>query len=437
MIGNASTFLSSLQQASWRGVPFAVTSSAIRLGRRTALHEYPNRDDVWVEDLGKQGRRIQVSGFLVENAAYGGGAVIAQRTKMIQACEQAGPDDLVHPSLGRIKVSLLDFEASETAERGGAFGIRFTFIQAGQQEFPTSKVATQKQTQLAGVKAYAAATQDFLSKVSGLMALPPVVGEIQRTAAGLLTSVTAIAGRATSLISMVTNLPGQLGRYVGQYSAVAKSSLTTVQSLIGAGARSNQAVASAGSTLTSAAAAANVVGVAAAAQATIQALQAANPDPMTATRALLELQGSTAKQDRPTAGQITANTASINLYRRAAVTAAAMTTANIKLASSDDAVVVQNLVCNALDLEIQAAGDAGEDGSYLALRALRIAVVQDLRARASTLADTQLVSTPQPVPLLVTAQRLYQDVGRYDELLQEAQPKHPAFPPTRFRALTT
>ena len=355
---------------------------------------------------------------------------------MIQACEQAGPDDLVHPTLGRIKVSVLDFEASESAEKGGAFGIRFVFMQAGKQEFPASKIATQQQTQLAGAAAFAGASQDFLSRVSSLMSMPPVVGEIQRTAAGLLVSASAIVGRATSLIAMVTNLPGQLGRYVGQYSALAKSSLTTVQSLIGAGAQSRQALASCGEGLTTAAGNGNAQAVAAAAQALVQALQAANPDPMTAIQSLLALQTAMTTQGRATANLVTANSASIDLYRRCAVIAAAMSTASIKLASTDDASAVQRLICAALDSEILTAGDAGEDASYLALRALRIAVVQDLRARAASLASTQLVSTPQAVPLLVMAQRLYQDVGRYDELLQEAQPIHPAFPPTQFRALS-
>ena len=432
----SSSFFKSLQRASWRGVPFAVTSSTLRVGRRTALHEYPNRDDVWVEDLGRQGRRIQISGFLVENAAYGGGAVIAQREQMIQACEKIGADDLVHPTLGRIKATLTEFEASETAEEGRAFRLRFTFIESGLQEFPTSKVATQQQTQINGTAAYAAAAQDFLTGVSGLMSMPLVVGEIQRTAAALQTSVQAIAGRATSLVAMLVNLPGEFGRYVGQYSAQIKSPLTTVQALVGAAAKSNQAVTTAAASLTAAAAAGDASGIAAAAQATIQALQAANPEPMTAINALLELQSDTVTQEQTTASLVAANTSAVNLYRRCAVTAAAASTANIKLASSDDAANVQSLICTALDVEIQTAGDAGEDASYLALRALRVGVVLDLRARAATLASTQLVSTPQPVPLLVTAQRLYQDASRYDELLQEALPVHPAFPPTQFRALS-
>jgi prophage DNA circulation protein len=46
----------------------------------------------------------------------------------------------------------------------------------------------------------------------------------------------------------------------------------------------------------------------------------------------------------------------------------------------------------------------------------------------------QTVNTPGPMPLIVLAQRLYQDVARYDTLLQQAAPVHPAFAPVSFRA---
>jgi prophage DNA circulation protein len=39
------------------------------------------------------------------------------------------------------------------------------------------------------------------------------------------------------------------------------------------------------------------------------------------------------------------------------------------------------------------------------------------------------------MPALSLAQRLYQDAGRSDELVAEAVPIHPAFMPSRCRAL--
>lgn len=51
------------------------------------MHEYPYRGDVWVEDIGRGARRISLSGFLLQDAAYGRGDVLAQRAAMIAACE--------------------------------------------------------------------------------------------------------------------------------------------------------------------------------------------------------------------------------------------------------------------------------------------------------------------------------------------------------------
>ena len=47
--GGLGPWAASLQPASWNGIPFAVRASQIRRGRRVAVHEYPFRDDVWVE----------------------------------------------------------------------------------------------------------------------------------------------------------------------------------------------------------------------------------------------------------------------------------------------------------------------------------------------------------------------------------------------------
>ncbi|CAE6844559.1 hypothetical protein R75461_07183 [Paraburkholderia nemoris] len=137
-------FFSQLQPVSWRGVQFAVNGATLRAGRRNAVHEYPYRDDMWVEDLGRADRRISITGFLVQDAAYGGGDVIAQRAAMIGACETPNDYDgeLVHPSLGRLTVSPIDFECEKRSERGRVFELRFSFLEGGAQQFPTLVIAT-------------------------------------------------------------------------------------------------------------------------------------------------------------------------------------------------------------------------------------------------------------------------------------------------------
>ena len=121
--------------------------------------------------------------------------------------------------------------------------------------------------------------------------------------------------------------------------------------------------------------------------------------------------------------------------RRAAVVALARASVSYQPASYDDAVRVRQLVCDALDAEITIAGDQGEDKSYNALRALRRAVVEDFEARGANLAPIKDFSIAAPLPALVVANRLYGDAARADELVTQANPVHPLFMPTRFKAL--
>jgi len=123
--------------------------------------------------------------------------------------------------------------------------------------------------------------------------------------------------------------------------------------------------------------------------------------------------------------------------RRAAVVAAARAASTYQPASTDEAVSVRNTVTNLLDSEIDIAGDQAEDGAFIALRAVRQAVVSDLNTRGAALPSMRSVSTGAPLPAPVLAQRLYRDGMRSDELVSEANPPHPAFMPTTFRALAS
>ncbi|MFP4895826.1 DNA circularization protein [Paraburkholderia sp. EG304] len=433
---SSSPYFGELQRASWRGVPFATRRGTLKVGRRVAVHEYPFRDDVWVEDLGRAGRRISITGFLVQDAAYGGGDVIAQRASMIAACEtpDEGDGELVHPSLGRLTVSLLDFECEESADQGRAFEVRFTFITAGKQQFPTLLIATQAQTGLSALAAFAATAQDFANQMSALLTTPPVIGELERTAQAFVNNALSITARATNLVSMVATLPGNFGRYVGQFTASIKNPYTTMAQLSGQVAKAHESVVESGHALTSAAAVADYGGMSSAAQSLVGAVQSANPDPHQAVQSLLALQQATTAEPRANADLAAASTSSTDLYRRSAVIALADSTADYGLTSYDDAQSLRETVCDALDTEIVAASDSGCDATYQALQALQTAVVQDLTTRGNSLATTQEVDLAQSMPMLVLAYRLYQDVSEYDALVQQVDPVNPAFSPVSFRA---
>ncbi|MBX6386929.1 MAG: hypothetical protein IRZ07_28785 [Microbispora sp.] len=164
---------------------------------------------------------------------------------------------------------------------------------------------------------------------------------------------------------------------------------------------------------------------AAAAQALAAALRAATDDPADQVRLLAAL----AAFAPPAAGDPAGD-----LCRRAALTELARATADYRAASYEEAVALRDMVCGLLSDEEIRAADQGEDATFGAFRALRIAVARDLTARAADLARLRTVQTAAPLPALVLANKLYGDAGRAEELTEYAGAANPLFLPTRFRA---
>jgi prophage DNA circulation protein len=124
------------------------------------------------------------------------------------------------------------------------------------------------------------------------------------------------------------------------------------------------------------------------------------------------------------------------LFRRCALAQLATTLTTYQPSSQDDANSVLGNAVSLIDAEIVVAGDAGDDNSYLALRALRQAVVADLQARGANLAQVSRFNFSAPLPALVLANRIYRDASRADQLVKQVAPVHPAFCPTSFQALS-
>ncbi|MCU4119297.1 DNA circularization N-terminal domain-containing protein [Variovorax sp. N23] len=258
--GAGASWRDQLRPASFGGVPFGVLGGQIRVGRRNAVHEYPFKDQVWVEDLGRAARRITLTGFLVENGIYGGGNVIAQRERLIAVCESAGKSTLVHPTLGMLNVSLLDSMMEERWDRGRVFEISFAFIEAGERVFPELTVDTGAEVSIAASLADAAGISDFASSVTSSLAQgAAVVNMAVSTASAWASKAVGLANNATNLMSMVGLMPGSFGRFVGgrsnPISGLSKivTTATSVSQLIAQGSVARSAVSTASSALSKAA----------------------------------------------------------------------------------------------------------------------------------------------------------------------------------------
>jgi len=126
-----------LQDASLRGIAFKVDSDEATFGRRVQIHEYPNRDKPWAEDLGRATRRFSVQAYLI------GDDFFEQRNRLIEAIEKPGSCTLVHPYYGEMTVVVDDaVRVSHSQNEGRMCRVSFSFVESGELSFPTAGLAT-------------------------------------------------------------------------------------------------------------------------------------------------------------------------------------------------------------------------------------------------------------------------------------------------------
>src|SRR6185312_15014823 len=144
--------------------------------------------------------------------------------------------------------------------------------------------------------------------------------------------------------------------------------------------------------------------LAAAVQAVSDAIRAAASDPADQVRLLIDLatNGTADATDAPTAA----------LCRRATLSSLGQALADYQPSTYDDAIAVRDAVCTVLDAEIIVAGDAADDASYAALRAMRAAAVDLLTTLGAQLPRLVTITTPTPMPALALAYALYGDTTR-------------------------
>jgi prophage DNA circulation protein len=442
------SFFDQLQRASFGGVPFGVLSADATFGRRQAVHQYPFKEVPWVEDLGKSVRRINVTGFLVENSAiYGGGDVIAQREALIAVAESPGASTLVHPTLGRLDVNAASVTVSERWDQGRYFEVRFVFIESGLREFPNVVQATGNAVSGSALGADLAAAADFaLALVSTINFGRAIISTVVQTATTWAAMAEGVVDDATSLFGMVQDLSGASGRFAGgsasgflASSQTSASASATVASSVAAGIAARANVRKVAGGVSGAAATGRAADTAAAVQALSAAVLASMNNPADALRLTRKLAAfaPSGYTTSSTVGAAIASTQTMvgKLCRRAAVASLARAASTYQPASADDAVTVRNQVTALLDAEIAIAGDSGEDQSFAALRALRQSVVVDLNSRGAALPSLKTFSLQASLPAAVLSLRFYRDPSRADEIARETGAAHPAFQPQTVQVL--
>lgn len=431
-----------LLPASFRGVPFAVESDSMGGGRRQAMHVYPGRDEPWAEDMGRAPRSWSMRGFIVDgDVLFLGGPIALQRLLFIAAVEAKGPGTLTHPTLGVLNVSVRRFSVGADLGAGKKALIDVDFIESGKRSFPSlltnsSGLLTASNLMVValvadGVRLVAAATSAGASR-----------SDVADTSSSWTDEAVALGSDATALHRLAAQLPGNYGRYAGGGNVGLSGQLTTpytttttIADLVGVASAARVAITEAADAVDTAVALADLSApnsVAAAITALVRALAAACADPDDAIRLLEQLVafGGGGRFQSTAIGNAIAG-----MFRRAAAAALATAVGAYQPTSADDAASLMSRMAILLDDLAIAAGDAGDDQSYTALRAVRVAIVKDLRQRGGLLAQITSFQFGRPLPSLALAQRLYRDPTRMTQLEGQVDPIHPLFMPTNFDAL--
>jgi prophage DNA circulation protein len=163
-------WLDNFRQAKFRTAEFYVPSAENRGGRRGVVHEFPKRDEPYVEDMGKKAKSFEIEAYVL------GEDYFTARNALVEALDAPGVGKLVHPYLGTLDVFCTNYSFRETVTETRMARFTLSFVQAGRLKFPsttidtTADVSLKKATALDKVKS-------ALAKVYNIASVPYSVSQ--------------------------------------------------------------------------------------------------------------------------------------------------------------------------------------------------------------------------------------------------------------------
>ncbi|MED8996284.1 DNA circularization N-terminal domain-containing protein [Escherichia coli] len=444
-----------IHQASFRGVPFGVIQGDGYFGRRVAIHEYPFRDTVWVEDLGRSARRFTLRGFLVQDSlVYSAGDVFAQRDSLIAACESGESGLLVHPTLGEMTVYVPDggLRIEEGVESGRVFVFSLAFVEAGEKAFSilTSTSSTSSENWYQTLSTMASVT---LATITGEMnSVTGAVKTIRSTVSAYRTILNAAVDSVTEMTSTVSSLfsPDEYSRYctggasspggttssvfssLGTWLATTEADDDTVMNTIQACSVSDRADTEAA--IDALDDISSVSDAVTAIQTVITTLAQATGSE---TEKIRVLSGIAVTEDSTYYTDVTAKaiSASVQACLRTLATGAMLwRLMQYAPRGPGEAGTMMKNARTVVEAVLSVLADRGDDEGYAALNAQYTQFISGWQAEYLSLSYWMTVRTRGPQPSLALASRLWQDASRADELVRMASPVHPAFMPVSFTA---
>lgn len=373
--------------ASFRGVPFLVASSEMAGGRRAIVNQFPDRDDPFVEDLGRSARSFRVEAYVLGNA------YVAERNAVLDALEAAGPGELVHPYHGVRRAQCMTYSVREASAEGGFASFAIEFAEAPLQAVaPTIDDDPVTQVGAAADRAVAASRAELVASydVAGLPAF--ALSTVESAIAAAATELEAQLLPIVTTTQEAAELAGRVRLIVAQSAALARAPGDAIDALRGA-----------------------IVGLVDVTLGAPAAVLTALLDAYEVTLGALAPE-TTATRRRERAAQAAMHGA----IRRMIAIEAARLVPRAAYESIEAATIIRDRAAAQLDEQAAGAGDV----AYPELVALRAQVLRAVPG-AAMLSRLITVERRTAVPSLLLAYQLYGEVSREAELVARNRIQHP------------
>ncbi len=400
-------WLKTLWAASYKGVPFFFESDDEEGGRGLVVHEFVNRDDPFVEDLGENAR------YLSGSAYVHGDDVDAQESSLKQVLASRGAGSLVTPLGGPILVRCETFKRHHEKDKLGYVAFEVRFVREGaaaglisipfalNTAFGAADKLASEISSLFSSSITALGEPDFVvSAAVESVAMAASALDVIRTSYRVEPASSAIVRDA--LANIIASAPAAISAEVlpGEDANALIQSLVTATRAIG------------------------------------DALPA-----QTAAAAMLEYASAfsaVAPRVATSAGsRAEANSAAVfRAARLAALTAYAEAILRQTYAARPDGVTARADIAERFELELFETTGAANASLYLAIDGLRSSVIDYLSRVINDLAPVITVETARILPSLYLAFRLYGDPLRASELVARNGVRHPSFMPQVITALS-
>jgi prophage DNA circulation protein len=420
-----------LRPASFRKIPFMVDGTEFETGRRTQIHEYPQRDKPYAQDMGRATRHIEFDAFVI------GVDYVEKANMLLGALEEYGPGALIHPWFGTLKVNVLTCRVVFDRGLGHAL-FTLSFVESGELAFPSSAASTAALSRKAAAKLEKVSVSRFakvfavLGKINALAVKAlTLYGKVLSFLSNPVFALASLLGFGDLLgnlgsLSALFGMPINLGwNFAGLLNLSGKARTGALTGIVGISAVGLATGITAAQLASSTLSTFGLASVTTAANDTlmmpiVQGLTRMAVDPILAQPATRTYTTATAAQANANESAILANTRQLLLVQAVGLSS------YLDCSIYDDVLAVKNELAAALDAESLVTDD---DDLYQALMEARAAMCRDLTERSSNSARLNTVTPPDVLPMLVTAYDYYENAGRDAEITQRNKIRHPGFVP--------